>query len=98
MKVKDVIKNLQRYNQDENIVAIWCSRTDFTEVNNPISVEVWDEAVKNYYEIGIGEDEDMVKNSIYESLWEYDWVQADTAIDIMFDEINGILNNREETK
>ena len=98
MKVKEVIRSLQRYNQDEDIVAMWWSKADFTEENNPISVELWVKAVESYYEDSSGEDDDMVKNSIYESLWEYDWVQADTAIDIMFDEVNWILNNRKEIK
>lgn len=96
MKVKDVIKDLQKYNQDENIVAFWYSRTDFTEENNPISIEVWDKAVENYYEIEIGEDDDMVRNSIYDSLWECNWVQADLAVEIMFEEVDAVLNYQPE--
>jgi hypothetical protein len=46
MKVKDVIKNMQNYNPEDEVVILWWTKDIFDEEDNPITDEVWVKVVK----------------------------------------------------
>jgi hypothetical protein len=47
MKVKDVIKNMQDYNPDDEVVILWWTKDIFDDENNTISDDVWAKVVKD---------------------------------------------------
>jgi hypothetical protein len=46
MKVKDVIKNMQNYNPEDEIVILYWTKDIFDDEDNPITDEVWVKVVK----------------------------------------------------
>jgi hypothetical protein len=46
MKVKDVIKNMQDYNLEDEVVVLWWTKDIFDDEDNPITDEVWSKVVK----------------------------------------------------
>ena len=47
MKVKDVIKNMQSYNPDDEVVILWWTKDIFDSVDDAvISNDVWSKVVK----------------------------------------------------
>lgn len=46
MKVKDVIKNMQDYNLEDEVVVLWWTKDIFDDEDNPITDEVWIKVVK----------------------------------------------------
>jgi hypothetical protein len=46
MKVKDVIKNMQSYNPEDEIVILHWTKDIFDDEDNPITDEVWAKVVK----------------------------------------------------
>ena len=46
MKVKDVIKNMQSYNPDDEVVILWWTKDIFDDEDNTISDDVWSNVVK----------------------------------------------------
>jgi hypothetical protein len=46
MKVKDVIKNMQDYNLEDEVVVLWWTKDIFDDEDNPITDEVWTKVVK----------------------------------------------------
>ena len=46
MKVKDVIKNMQSYNPEDEIVILHWTKDIFDDEDNPITDEVWSKVVK----------------------------------------------------
>ena len=46
MKVKDVIKNMQNYNPEDEIVILYWTKDIFNDEDNPISDQVWSKVVK----------------------------------------------------
>jgi len=47
MKVKDVIKNMQNYNPEDEIVILYWTKDIFDDEDNPITDEVWVKVVKD---------------------------------------------------
>jgi hypothetical protein len=47
MKVKDVIKNMQNYNPEDEVVILWWTKNIFDDENNTISDDVWAKVVKD---------------------------------------------------
>jgi hypothetical protein len=47
MKVKDVIKNMQNYNPDDEVVILWWTKDIFDDEDNTISDEIWSKVVKD---------------------------------------------------
>ena len=47
MKVKDVIKNMQNYNPEDEVVILWWTKDIFDDENNTISDDVWAKVVKD---------------------------------------------------
>ena len=47
MKVKDVIKNMQDYNPDDEVVILWWTKDIFDDEDNTISDEIWSKVVKD---------------------------------------------------
>jgi hypothetical protein len=46
MKVKDVIKNMQNYNPEDEVVILHWTKDIFDDEDNPITDEVWSKVVK----------------------------------------------------
>ena len=46
MKVKDVIKSMQNYNPEDEIVILHWTKDIFDDEDNPITDEVWFKVVK----------------------------------------------------
>jgi len=46
MKVKDVIKNMQNYNPEDEVVILHWTKDIFDDEDNPITDEVWAKVVK----------------------------------------------------
>lgn len=46
MKVKDVIKNMQSYNPEDEIVILHWTKDIFDDEDNPLTDEVWSKVVK----------------------------------------------------
>lgn len=46
MKVKDVIKNMQDYNPEDEVVVLWWTKDIFDDEDNPITDEFWSKVVK----------------------------------------------------
>jgi hypothetical protein len=46
MKVKDVIKNMQSHNPEDEIVILYWTKDIFDDEDNPITDEVWSKVVK----------------------------------------------------
>lgn len=46
MKVKDVIKNMQSHNPEDEIVILYWTKDIFDDEVHPISDEVWSKVVK----------------------------------------------------
>ena len=46
MKVKDVIKNMQNYNPEDEVVILHWTKDIFDDEDNPITNEVWSKVVK----------------------------------------------------
>ena len=46
MKVKDVIKNMQNYNPQDEVVILHWTKDIFDDEDNPISDQVWSKVVK----------------------------------------------------
>ena len=46
MKVKDVIKNMQSHNPEDEIVILYWTKDIFNDEDNPISDQVWSKVVK----------------------------------------------------
>ena len=46
MKVKDVIKNMQSHNPEDEIVILYWTKDIFDDEDNPITDEVWVKVVK----------------------------------------------------
>jgi hypothetical protein len=46
MKVKDVIKNMQNYNPEDEVVILHWTKDIFDDEDNPISDQVWSKVVK----------------------------------------------------
>ncbi len=46
MKVKDVIKNMQSHNPEDEIVILYWTKDIFDDEDNPITDEVWTKVVK----------------------------------------------------
>jgi len=46
MKVKDVIKNMQDYDLEDEVVVLWWTKDIFDDEDNPITDEVWTKVVK----------------------------------------------------
>jgi hypothetical protein len=46
VKVKDVIKNMQSYNPEDEIVILHWTKDIFDDENNPLTDEVWSKVVK----------------------------------------------------
>ena len=46
MKVKDVIKNMQNYNPEDEIVILHWTKDIFDDEDNPLTDEVWSKVVK----------------------------------------------------
>jgi hypothetical protein len=47
MKVKDVIKNMQDYNPEDEVVILWWTKDIFDDEDNTISDEIWSKVVKD---------------------------------------------------
>jgi hypothetical protein len=46
VKVKDVIKNMQDYNPEDEVVVLWWTKDIFDDEDNPITDEFWSKVVK----------------------------------------------------
>jgi Mg/Co/Ni transporter MgtE len=46
MKVKDVIKSMQNYNLEDEVVILWWTKDIFDDEVHQISDEVWSKVVK----------------------------------------------------
>jgi hypothetical protein len=46
MKVKDVIKNMQNYNPDDEVVILWWTKDIFDDETLTITDDVWSKVVK----------------------------------------------------
>jgi len=46
MKVKDVIKSMQNYNPEDEVVILWWTKDIFDDEDNTISDDVWSNVVK----------------------------------------------------
>lgn len=46
MKVKDVIKNMQDYNPEDEVVVLWWTKDIFDDEDNPLTDDVWSKVVK----------------------------------------------------
>ena len=46
MKVKDVIKSMQNYNLEDEIVVSWWTKDIFDDEDNPITDQVWSKVNK----------------------------------------------------
>jgi hypothetical protein len=46
MKVKDVIKNMQNYNPEDEVIILWWTKDIFDDEDNTISDDVWSNVVK----------------------------------------------------
>jgi hypothetical protein len=46
MKVKDVIKNMQSYNPEDEVIILWWTKDIFDDEDNTISDDVWSNVVK----------------------------------------------------
>jgi hypothetical protein len=47
MKVKDVIKNMQNYNPEDEVVILWWTKDIFDDEVHPITDEIWAKVVKD---------------------------------------------------
>ena len=47
MKVKDVIKNMQNYNPEDEVVILYWTKDIFDNEDNTISDDVWAKVVKD---------------------------------------------------
>jgi hypothetical protein len=45
MKVKDVIKNMQNYNPEDEVVILYWTKDIFDDEDNPITDEVWSKVI-----------------------------------------------------
>ena len=46
MKVKDVIKSMQNYNPEDEVIILWWTKDIFDDEDNTISDDVWFNVVK----------------------------------------------------
>ena len=71
MKVKDVIKNMQNCNPDEEIVVLWWSKDIFDDEDNTISDDVWSNVVKEVNDNHLDYSSQVISEDILNVLVEH---------------------------
>ena len=68
MKVKDVIKNMQNYNPEDEVVILWWTKDIFDDENNTISDDVWAKVVKDVDDNHLDFSSQVISEEILEVL------------------------------
>jgi len=71
MKVKDVIKNMQNCNPDEEIVVLWWSKDIFDDEDSTISDDVWSNVVKEVNDNYLDYSSQVISEDILNVLVEH---------------------------
>ncbi len=73
MKVKDVIKNMQDYNPEDEIVILHWTKDIFDDEDNPITDDLWSKVVKTLDETtNLDFANQVISEEILEVLREYE--------------------------
>ena len=73
MKVKDVIKNMQSHNPEDEIVILYWKKDIFDDEDNPLTDDVWSKVVKtlnDYSHLDFAQQ--VISEEILEVLREYE--------------------------
>jgi hypothetical protein len=68
MKVKDVIKNMQSYNPEDEVVILWWTKDIFDDEVHQISDEVWSKVVKDVDDNHLDFSSQVISDEILEVL------------------------------
>jgi hypothetical protein len=73
MKVKDVIKNMQSHNPEDEIVILYWTKDIFDDEDNPITDDLWSKVVKTLDETtNLDFANQVISEEILEVLREYE--------------------------
>ncbi len=70
MKVKDVIEKLQKYNLDDEVVVLYWTKDIFDDDDNPLTDDVWFEAVKEVNDCRLDFASQVISEEILDVLRE----------------------------
>lgn len=73
MKVKDVIKNMQSYNPEDEVIILYWTKDYFNDEENPLTDEVWSKVVKEVVDdCHLDFSSQAISEEILEVLREYE--------------------------
>ena len=71
MKVKDVIKNMQNYNPEDEVIILWWTKDIFDDEDNTISDDVWSNVVKEVDDNHLDFSSQVISEEILDVLVEH---------------------------
>jgi hypothetical protein len=71
MKVKDVIKSMQNYNPEDEVIILWWTKDIFDDEDNTISDDVWSNVVKEVNDNHLDYSSQVISEDILNVLVEH---------------------------
>jgi hypothetical protein len=72
MKVKDVIKNMQSHNPEDEVIILYWTKDIFDDEDNPLTDEVWSKVVKEVDDCHLDFSSQVISEEILDVLREYE--------------------------
>jgi len=81
MKVKDVIKSMQNYNPEDEVIILWWTKDIFDDEDNTISDDVWSNVVKEVNDNHLDYSSQVISEDILNVLVEHGVYYVDPSVD-----------------